>query len=114
MCDENSDHFRKLFEAAGIAESRFVRTTDADHRRSVQAFWDRLLQNGAIVKGSHSGYYSTNEETFFPEKDLVKDEASGEMTVPGSGEVCEYVTEENYVFRFDQAMKDEVVQWTSK
>lgn len=50
-----------------------------------------------IQTGQHTGYYSTNEETFFVEKDLLKDE-QGNLTVPHSGEVCERVTEENYVF----------------
>lgn len=97
MCDQNADLFRALFEAANVRESRFIRTTDKDHKLSVQAMWQTLLKNGHIVKGSHSGFYSTNEETFFPEKDLVKSE-SGDYLVPGSGEICDYVTEENYVF----------------
>ena len=95
---------------ANVAESRFIRTTEPDHRRSVQAFWAKLKVNGAIVKGSHSGYYSTNEETFFPEKDLERNE-SGEMTVPATGEVCEYVTEQNYVFKFTQDQMRQVVDW---
>ena len=62
--------------------------------------WKKLDSNGYITKGGHQGYYSTNEETFFPEKDLVKNE-SGQLTVAGSGEICDFVTEENYVFKFD-------------
>ena len=91
-----------------MRESRFIRTTDAEHKISVQALWDKLLKNGAIIKGGHSGYYSTNEETFFPEKDLEKSE-DGQMMVPGSGEICEFVTEENYVFRYSDEMKDKIV-----
>ena len=37
--------------------------------------WKKLDSNGYITKGGHQGYYSTNEETFFPEKDLVKNES---------------------------------------
>ena len=36
------------------------------------------------------------------------------MKVPVSGEVCEYVTEENYVFKFSEAQKKEVLDWASK
>ena len=53
MCDENSEHFKKLFKSAGVEESRFIRTTDADHRDSVHAFWETLKENGHIIKGSH-------------------------------------------------------------
>lgn len=112
MCDQNSNHFKDLFKVAGIEESRFVRTTDADHKVSVQHLWNRLVENGAIVKGSHSGYYSTNDETFYPEKDLVKAE-DGSASVPGSREVLEYVTEENYVFQYDEAMNVEIAEWAS-
>ena len=101
MCDENTAHFRRLFREANLSESRFVRTTDDTHKQSVHAMWNKLSLGGHIIKGSHSGYYSTNEETFFPEKDLEKNE-SGQMTVPGTGEICDYVTEENYVFKLSE------------
>ena len=35
LCDENSTHFAKLFRAANLSESRFVRTTEEGHKRSV-------------------------------------------------------------------------------
>ena len=104
MCDENAEHFAELFRQAKVVPSTFIRTTDSRHRVSVQAMWNKLQRAGHIVKGSHSGYYSTNEETFFPEKDLVKAE-DGSMRVPGSGEVCDFVTEDNYVFKFNDSMK---------
>ena len=36
------------------------------------------------------------------------------MTVPGSGEVCDYVTEENYVFKFNTEMKDKIANWATE
>ena len=36
------------------------------------------------------------------------------MTVPGSGEVCDYVTEENYVFKFNTEMKDKIATWATE
>ena len=35
----------------------------------------------------------------------------GSMRVPGSGEVCDFVTEENYVFKFNDSMKAKLVEW---
>lgn len=110
MCDENAEHFAELFRQAKVVPSTFIRTTDSRHRSSVQAMWNKLQSAGHIVKGSHSGYYSTNEETFFPEKDLMK-AVDGSMRVPGSGEVCDFVTEENYVFKFNDSMKAKLVEW---
>ena len=63
-----------------------------------------------IKSGQHTGYYSTNEETFFVEKDLIKDEKNN-LTVPHSGEICEKVTEQNYVFEMSQKMFELLAEW---
>jgi len=34
--------------------------------------WKQLDENGFIKKGKHEGYYSVNEESFVPIKDLVE------------------------------------------
>ena len=36
-------------------------------------YWELLHKKGHIKDGSHSGFYSVNEESFIAEKDLVKD-----------------------------------------
>lgn len=101
MCDDNAAIFKDLFSKsnsrAGIDYNRFVRTTSDSHKEAVAHMWEKLKSNGYIVKGKHRGYYSTNEETFFMEKDLEKD-TDGNMVVPGTGEKCELVMEDNYVF----------------
>ena len=32
MCDENTAHFKRLFQEANLSESRFVRTTEDTHK----------------------------------------------------------------------------------
>ena len=101
MCDSNAAVFKDLFSEspakAYIDYDRFVRTTEESHKAAVAHLWEKLRSNGYIVKGQHRGFYSTNEETFFMEKDLDKD-LDGNMIVPHSGEICELVKEDNYVF----------------
>lgn len=65
-----------------------------------------LREKGAIREGRHDGYYSVNEETFFAEKDLVKDH-SVEPPVyrTEAGEKCEVISEKNYVFEITQEMR---------
>lgn len=99
MCDQNAATFQQLFASASIGHDRFVRTTDSDHKQAVQHLWRQLQSRDALTLGSHTGFYSTNEETFFVEKDLVKDEATGKMIYAVTGEVCEQVTEHNYMFK---------------
>ena len=47
------------------------------------------------------------------EKDLEKN-SDGEMTVPHTGEVCELVEEDNYVFVATQELKDKIAKWASE
>lgn len=106
MCDKFSNTFKDLFKRAGIEEDDFVRTTQARHYKSVEKFWERLDSRGFIHKGTHEGYYSTNEETFFPEKDLEKNPNGNGLIYPATGEVCELVKEENFVFKATDEVKN--------
>ena len=114
MCDKYSSTFSELFKRAGVKENDFVRTTQERHYKSVAHFWERLDQRGHIFKGTHKGYYSTNEETFFPEKDLAKNPNGPGLIVPHTGEVCELVKEENFVFKVTDELKNQVHDWASK
>ena len=73
FCDTNSKKFRDLFCQAGIQFDRFIRTTEKDHKTAVDLMWNQMEKKGFINKGSHSGFYSVNEESFIPEKELVKE-----------------------------------------
>ena len=75
FCDHYSSSFRQLFQKAHISYDRFIRTTDQEHKVAVEAFWKKLMSQNTIQQGSHEGYYSVNEETFFAEKDLIKDDS---------------------------------------
>ena len=44
------------------------------------------------------------------EKDLLKDQA-GNMVVPHTGEVCELVQEDNYIFKAEEDLKKLVGRW---
>jgi methionyl-tRNA synthetase len=109
FCDHYSEEFKRLFAAADISYDRFVRTTEQDHQRAVEAFWKLLRQNGCIEEGKHHGYYSVNEESFISEKDLVKDGEGGYRTE--AGERVELIEEKNYVFSITQQMRDQIREW---
>ena len=36
------------------------------------------------------------------------------MTVAGSGEVCDFVTEENFVFKLNDEMKNKISEWVTE
>ena len=34
--------------------------------------------------------------------------------VPSTGEVCDYVTEDNYVFKFEESLKGKLITWATE
>jgi methionyl-tRNA synthetase len=109
LVDANSLRFKQLFDLADVKYDRFIRTTDSDHKKAVESIWKNLARpNGPLVSGKHEGYYSTNEETFFMEKDL---EHKDGHFYTNAGEKCEKVQESNYVFNVRDDVRKKVHDW---
>lgn len=92
---------------AGIKYDRFIRTTEPGHRRTVQDFWAKLDSRGFLHNSEYSGYYSIADESFIPEKDLVKG-SNGFTTI--SGQPVDLVTEQNVVFRPGESAVEDLRQ----
>ncbi|KAI0751186.1 tRNA synthetases class I (M)-domain-containing protein [Daedaleopsis nitida] len=101
FCDELSEHFRNLTRKANVSNSCFMRTTERQHRDAVQHLWKELDAKGLIYKGSHAGWYSVSDETFYPTMQVAKQEQDGEeyYISTTSGSRVEWQEEENYKFR---------------
>ncbi len=112
FCTKNANHFKSLFKKASIDYDRFIRTTDDSHKTAVRHYWELLHKRGHIKEGSHSGFYSVNEESFIAEKDLVKD-ANGNLRTE-AGESVELIQEKNYVFEITQEIRQAIKEWALK
>ena len=55
--DEMVGLFRQAEDALDISADRFIRTTDADHRRAAQEMDRREFANGDIYRGNYEGWY---------------------------------------------------------
>jgi methionyl-tRNA synthetase len=92
-CDEYSLRFREAWQGLNISYDHFIRTTDREHiafvRDRLQDLWDR----GHVYVQDYEGWYSTSEERFFNEKELVNGKD------PIAGRPVELVKEKNYFFR---------------
>ncbi|KAJ2904039.1 methionyl-tRNA synthetase [Zalerion maritima] len=103
MCNTNSNQFRILADRADISHDFFVRTTEPDHAEAVQAFWERIRENGYIYSGNHEGWYSVGDEAFYDESEVQRtmEPRTGEvkMTAKVSGAEVEWVKESNHQFR---------------
>ncbi|EAA07531.4 AGAP002383-PA [Anopheles gambiae str. PEST] len=108
-CDAISTKYRELFDRFQIDYSRFIRTTDTDHRQAVQAFWRSLAASDSIYSASYSGWYCVPDETFLTDSQLKENER-GEKYSLESGHPVEWTEEENYMFRLSR-YQDDVRHW---
>jgi len=90
--DEVSSSFRRLWDVLGLSYNKFIRTTDAEHKRGVQEMFRRLRDNGYIYKGKYTGQYCVFDE-------LYVDSAGPGAPCPECGRPTETVSEENYFFK---------------
>jgi methionyl-tRNA synthetase len=97
LATEMSSFFKKMDDRFNISYDRFIRTTEPDHARSVQALWERMVENGDIYLGRYEGWYSVRDEAYYDESELVAAE-SGEKLSP-QGTLVEWTVEESWFFR---------------
>ena len=77
-----SSEIKRIYDKVNISYDKFVRTTDEDHVKSVQAIFKKLYDQGDIYLGKYEGWYSVSDESFILEKDIVDGKApSGDTPV---------------------------------
>ena len=94
--DGISARFQNLWAQLGIANDRFVRTTDERHIRAVQQFLQRLHDAGDIYFGEFGGHYCYGCERFYTEKELENGLCPQHQTKP------EFISEKNYFFKMSK------------
>ena len=100
--DGLSGAFRGLWDRLGIRYDKFIRTTDEEHKRGVQAMFRLLQEKGFIYKGSYTGQYCVFDE-------LYVDSAGPGAPCPDCGRPTETISEENYFFKLS-AMEDKLLK----
>ena len=94
--DRISNAFRHTWEACGLEYDRFIRTTDADHVRTVREILQQVHDAGDIYFSKYGGLYCTGCERFYTEKELVEGKCPDHRTTP------DWIEEENYFFRMSK------------
>jgi methionyl-tRNA synthetase len=90
FADQVSIQFRNLWDRMGLTYDRYIRTTDAKHKRGAQKLFADLYERGQIYLSSYTGQYSVGEEIFVE---------GPPGTIGPDGKPTETVTEENFFFR---------------
>ncbi len=91
--DGISGLFKEVWPWLEVEYSRFIRTTEPEHKRCVQEFLKRVYDNGDIYFGEYGGYYCFGCECFYNERDLQEGLCPDHQVAP------RFLQEKNYFFR---------------
>ncbi len=108
--DEIAKEFQGLKDKLGLYDDlHFIRTTDAHHKSSAQAFWKLCDEAGFIYKKKYKGLYCVGCELFKTEKELV-----GGECVDHPGKKPEEIEEENYFFKLSAFTDDLIALYNTR
>ncbi|WP_069999566.1 methionine--tRNA ligase [Cellulosilyticum sp. I15G10I2] len=102
--DNIVDWIKDLWKTMDITYDKFIRTTDAEHKETVQKIFKTLYDKGDIYKSEYEGKYCTPCETFFTEHQLKDGKC------PDCGRPVEAVKEESYFFKLS-AYQDKLIKY---
>lgn len=84
---------KDLWKIMNISYDKFIRTTDSNHKETVQKIFEALYNKGDIYKGAYEGWYCTPCESFFTDTQLQDGKC------PDCGRPVETAKEEAYFFK---------------
>ena len=102
--DITSERFRETWQLLDISNDDFIRTTEPRHYASVQAFLQKVHDNGDIYLGTYEGLYCVSCEAYYNEDDLV------DGNCPIHKRPVELLSEENYFFRLSK-YTEPLLEW---
>lgn len=94
--DRISATFKETWPVLTIEPDYIIRTTDADHVRTVQDILQQVYDRGDIYFSEYSGLYCKGCERFLTEKELVDGKCPDHLVEPKA------ITEQNYFFRMSK------------
>ncbi|HCM89561.1 MULTISPECIES: methionine--tRNA ligase [Vagococcus] len=104
--DDMATDVKKLWNLLDIDYTKFIRTTDESHMKTVKKIFQQLLDQGDIYLGEYEGWYSVSDEEYFTENQLAEVYRDTEGKVIGgkapSGHEVELVKEQSYFFRMSK------------
>jgi len=96
--------FVAAWEDLDISNDDFIRTTEPRHHRTVQAFLQRIYDNGFIRLDTYRGLYCVSCEDYYTPEQLV------DGNCPVHGRAVVEMEEENYFFELSK-FEDRLLRW---
>jgi len=84
---------KQTWQDLNIQYDYFVRTTDEQHKKAVQALYRKIAEKGDIYKAKYSGWYCTPCERY------ISLTESPDKTCPVCKRPTEFLEEDNYFFK---------------
>lgn len=97
--DNQATTIKSIWDMMNTSYDSFVRTTDCNHKKTVQHIFKKMYDQGDIYKGEYKGLYCTPCESFWTESQLV------EGKCPDCGREVQEASEEAYFFRLSKYQK---------
>ena len=94
--DKQAGEIKNIWDLMNTTYDKFVRTTDPEHVKKVQAIYRKMYEKGDIYKGKYVGKYCTPCESFWTESQLVDGKC------PDCGRECVEAEEEAYFFKMSK------------
>lgn len=101
--------WKPLLETVDIANDQYIRTTDPEHERGVQAFIQQLYDDGHIYEGVYEGYYCVGCEEYKTRDELIETtdgDYAGELVCAIHSRPVEVLKEKNYFFRMSDFQQE--------
>lgn len=98
------DDIKKLWKTMEISYDQFIRTTDEDHEKQIEAIFTKLYEKGDIYLGSYEGNYCIPCESFWTDAQLQDGKC------PDCGRAVEKRSEESYFFKLSK-YQDRLVEY---
>jgi methionyl-tRNA synthetase len=95
-CDEMAVKTKATLESLNVKFDRFIRTSDADHEKVVQALVQKAFDSGDVYRAKYEGHYCEGCEAFYLDKDLLDGKCPHHKSVP------KWISEENYFFKLSK------------
>jgi methionyl-tRNA synthetase len=102
--DAMVENYKLLWKKLDIRNDAFIRTTDAEHLKTVQSVLTQLFEKGEIEKRPYSGWYCIPDERFWTEKEVEDGKC------PDCKRPVERISEENYFFLMSK-YKERLIQY---
>ncbi len=96
LADRVVARYHELWGVLDIRNDDFIRTTDARHRKGVEAIFERIRDKGDIYLDSYEGLYCTGCEAYYAENVVVDGKC------PDLGHPVETLREASYFFRLSR------------